>query len=132
MFVGSSFINVCSATGAMAPGYLPKNLPRETDDPFLCHVNTWTSYTGVNPCSGGMYDKWEIAQDLGFGTPQAMMRARSKSPLIQSVVHVTGDGRYNLVAAYQSSLDGIADSVQREARNNQLLPLANYWPISRS
>ena len=127
-FVCSGYVNVCSATGLFAPGYLPEELPTGPGDPYLCHVNTWTSFTGVNPSSGGVFDPLVLSKQAGYGSGKAFKKAVRKYPELHQVVHVSGTGRKRVYAAYPGSLDGIAEKVREQAEANQLAPLKPYCP----
>lgn len=122
----SNYIDVCSATSAKAPGYLPTDLPREPGNRKWCHVNSLTSYTGVNPSSGGIYDPLVIAKLAEFETRQSFRKALKKYPELKNVVQVSGNGKYKIYAAYPGSLDVVAGGVKQEAHSRQLEPLKQY------
>ena len=124
----SNYIDVCSATGVAAPGYLPADLPRESGNSNLCHVNSLTSYTGIDPSSGGVFDSLVLAKYAEFGSKQAFKKAVQKYPELQEVVHVSGTGLYKIFAAYPGSLEIASNKVHEFAHARRLAPLKPYCP----
>ena len=127
-FVGSGYVNVCSATGLSAPGFLPKELPTGPGDPYLCHVNTWAHFTGIDPSSGGIFNSKILADLSEYKSTQSFRRAAKRNSVLRKVVHISGTGKYKIYAAYPGSLESIADEIHELAHAQQLVPLKQYCP----